>query len=158
MYLIFCLGFIFIFGKWYCHVHMITLGVNGLIAWLICNFKNVMQKLILILLWSFCKDIGDCCQCLCNGDWQTIFIFSSKNTTTLDNIDKVICLYYLAKMIEGLEKVKHCCKKEIMDLSIWWTKNWDLTQNLGFDPIFGIWPKFWDLKPLGQGIGKRGYP
>ena len=32
-----------------------------------------------------------------------------------------------------------------LDLFIWWTKNWDLTQNLGFDPKFGIWLNFWDL-------------
>ena len=34
--------------------------------------------------------------------------------------------------------------RDIWDLFIWWTKNWDLTQNLGFDSIFGIWPNFWD--------------
>ena len=36
-------------------------------------------------------------------------------------------------------------------------KIWDLSQFLGFDPIFGKNPNFWDLQPLGQGIGgKRG--
>ena len=43
-----------------------------------------------------------------------------------------------------------------MDLFIWWTKNWDLTQVLGFDPIFGKNPNFWDLQFLGQGIDYRG--
>ena len=43
-----------------------------------------------------------------------------------------------------------------MDLFIRWTKNWDLTQNLGFDPSFGKNPNLGDLQPLGQGIGERG--
>ena len=38
-----------------------------------------------------------------------------------------------------------------LDLFIWWTKNWDVTQKfgistqfLGFDPMFGIGPNFWE--------------